>query len=128
MIFAVPGAFTPPTCDSAHLPSFVRTLPQFKAKGVDQVICLSVNDPFVMEAWGGNAAGADGIAMMGDADGSFTRAIGMDFDAPPVGGLLARSQRYAMLVEDGVVTQLNKEAEPGVCELSAGGETLLDQL
>ena len=124
VIFAVPGAFTP-TCDSAHLPSFVRTLPQFKAKGVDQVICLSVNDPFVMEAWG-NAAGADGIAMMGDADGSFTRAIGMDFDAPPV-GLLARSQRYAMLVEDGVVTQLNKEAEPGVCELSAG-ETLLDQL
>lgn len=124
VIFAVPGAYTP-TCSSAHLPSFVRTLPDLRAKGVDEVICLSVNDPFVMEAWGKDA-GADGISMMADADGAFTAAIGMAFDAPAV-GLLARSVRYSMLVEDGEVTRLNLEQGPGVCELTAG-ETLLAQL
>ncbi|MFT5342791.1 MAG: peroxiredoxin [Paracoccaceae bacterium] len=126
VIFAVPGAYTP-TCSSAHVPSFIRTKDQFDAKGVDEIICLSVNDPFVMKAWGdATGATAAGITMLADADSSFTTAIGMNFDAPPA-GLLARSARYAMLVEDGKVTLLNAEEAPGVCELSAG-EGLLDSM
>lgn len=126
VIFAVPGAYTP-TCSSAHVPSFIRTKDQFDAKGVDEIICLSVNDPFVMKAWGeATGATAAGITMLADADSSFTTAIGMNFDAPPA-GLLARSTRYAMLVEDGKVTLLNTEKAPGVCELSAG-EGLLDSM
>ncbi|WP_415922191.1 peroxiredoxin [Tateyamaria sp. SN6-1] len=123
VIFAVPGAFTP-TCHSAHVPSFVRTKDQFDAKGVDEIICVSVNDPFVMKSWGeATGASSAGITMLGDADSSFTKAIGMDFDAPPA-GLLGRSKRYAMLVEDGTVTLLQAEENPGVCEVS-GGEALL---
>ncbi|MFK7881001.1 peroxiredoxin [Roseobacter sp.] len=126
VIFAVPGAYTP-TCHSAHVPSFVRTKDQFDAKGVDEIICVSVNDPFVMKSWGeATGASAAGITMLGDADSSFTKAIGMDFDAPPA-GLLARSKRYAMLVEDGKVTLLQPEENPGVCEVSAG-EALLDNM
>lgn len=123
VIFAVPGAFTP-TCHSAHVPSFVRTKEQFDAKGVDEIICVSVNDPFVMKAWGeATGAAAAGITMLADAQSEFTTAIGMNFDAPPV-GLMARSKRYAMLVEDGKVTLLQEEENPGVCEVS-GGESLL---
>ncbi|KMK65336.1 peroxiredoxin [Puniceibacterium sp. IMCC21224] len=126
VIFAVPGAFTP-TCHSAHVPSFVRTKGDFDAKGVDEIICVSVNDPFVMKAWGeATGATAAGITMLADADSSFTKAIGMDFDAPPA-GLIARSKRYAMLVEDGVVTQFLPEESPGTCEVSAG-ESLLAKL
>ncbi|WP_208347642.1 peroxiredoxin [Pseudaestuariivita rosea] len=124
VIFAVPGAFTP-TCHSAHVPSFMRTKDQFMAKGVDEIICISVNDPFVMKAWGeATGAAAEGITMLGDADSAFTKAIGMDFDAPPV-GLIARSKRYAMIVDDGVVQVLNAESNPGECEVSAG-EALLE--
>lgn len=124
VIFAVPGAYTP-TCHSAHVPSFIRTKDQFDAKGVDEIICVSVNDPFVMKAWGADTGATDaGITMLSDAESAFTKAIGMDFDAPPA-GLIARSKRYAMLVEDGVVTQLNLEESPGTCETSAG-EGLLD--
>ncbi|MEL6566116.1 MAG: peroxiredoxin [Pseudomonadota bacterium] len=123
VIFAVPGAFTP-TCHSAHVPSFVRTKDQFDAKGVDEIICVSANDPFVMKAWGeATGATAAGITMLGDADSSFTKSIGMDFDAPPA-GLMGRSKRYAMLVEDGKVTLFQAEENPGVCEVS-GGEALL---
>ncbi|MEO1778580.1 MAG: peroxiredoxin [Pseudomonadota bacterium] len=123
VIFAVPGAFTP-TCHSAHVPSFVRTKDQFDAKGVDEIICVSANDPFVMKAWGeATGATAAGITMLGDADSSFTKAIGMDFDAPPA-GLMGRSKRYAMLVDDGKVTLFQAEENPGVCEVS-GGEALL---
>ncbi len=119
VVFAVPGAFTP-TCHSAHVPSFVRTKDQFDAKGVDEIICVSCNDPFVMHAWGeATGATAAGITMLGDASSEFTKAIGMDFDAPPV-GLVARSKRYAMLVDDGKVTLLQEEEGPGVCEVSAG--------
>ena len=126
VIFAVPGAFTP-TCHSAHVPSFIRTMKEFTKKGVDEIICLSVNDPFVMGAWG-EATGATkaGITMLADADGSFTAEIGMDFDAPPV-GLHHRSIRYAMVVEDGVVQTLQVEEKRGVCELT-GGEALLETL
>lgn len=124
VIFAVPGAYTP-TCHSTHVPSFIRTKDQFDAKGVDEIICISVNDPFVMGAWGeATGATAAGITMLGDADSGFTKAIGMDFTAPPV-GLIARSKRYAMVVEDGVVTALHEEDNPGACDVSAG-EALLE--
>ncbi|MES0862229.1 peroxiredoxin [Ruegeria sp. SCPT10] len=126
VIFAVPGAYTG-TCTTAHVPSFIRTKDQFDAKGVDEVICISVNDPFVMHAWGeSTGATAAGLTMLGDATSEFTKALGMDFDAPPV-GLIARSKRYAMLVEDGKVVALNLEENPGVCEVSAG-EALLDAI
>lgn len=126
VIFAVPGAYTP-TCDSAHVPSFIRTRDQFTAAGVDEVICVSVNDPWVMHAWGeSTGANAAGITMLADASGAFTTAIGMNFDAPPV-GFQGRSERYAMMVEDGVVTILQREENRGVCEVSAG-ESLLAAL
>ena len=123
VIFAVPGAFTP-TCHSAHVPSFIRTKAQFDEKGVDEIICVSVNDPFVMKAWG-EATGATeaGITMLGDAESAFTKALGMEFSAPPA-GLNDRSKRYAMLVEDGKVVLLQAEESPGTCEVSAG-EALL---
>ena len=126
VIFAVPGAFTP-TCSSAHVPSFIRTKDKLAAKGVDEVICVSVNDVFVMKAWGDQTgAHAAGITMLADGTGQFTRDLGLAFDAPPV-GLMTRSKRYAMVVEDGVVTTLNLETSPGTCELSAG-EAILDVL
>lgn len=123
-LFAVPGAFTS-TCTNSHLPSFVRTAEQFREKGVDRIVCVAVNDPSVMDAWG-QAGGAEaaGIEMLSDADGSFTKALGMDFDAPQF-GLYGRSRRYAMLVEDGIVKVLNSEENPGAVTVS-GGETLLE--
>lgn len=124
VIFAVPGAFTP-TCHSAHVPSFIRTRDGFVEKGVEEIVCVSVNDPFVMAAWGDATGAAEaGLTLLGDADGSFTRAIGMAFDAEPA-GLLGRSKRYAMLVEDGRVRALHVEDNPGLCETSAG-EALLE--
>ena len=126
VIFAVPGAYTP-TCHSAHVPSFVRTRDAFNEKGIQDIICISVNDPFVMKAWGETTgAAAAGLLMLGDAESQFTKAIGMDFDAPPA-GLVARSKRYAMVVENGVVTTLHMEESPGTCEVTAG-EALLDTL
>jgi cytochrome c peroxidase len=126
VIFAVPGAFTP-TCHSAHVPSFVRTKSDLEAKGVDEVICVAVNDPFVMDAWG-DASGASeaGITVLADPQSEFTRAVGMQFDAPVV-GLMGRSKRYAMVVEDGKVTHLNVEDDPGACDVSAG-EAILEAL
>ncbi len=126
VLFAVPGAYTP-TCSSAHVPSFMRVAADLKAKGVDEIACISVNDPFVLKAWGeSTGAIAAGINMYADAAGELSQALGLTFDAP-ARGLLNRSLRYSMLVEDGKVTQLNVEESPGVCELSAG-ETLLEQL
>lgn len=125
-IFAVPGAFTP-TCHSAHVPSFIRTREGFAAKGVDEIICISGNDPFVMKAWGEATGATDaGITMLADAECTFTGAIGMRFDAPPA-GLIGRSKRYAMIVEDGEVKILHLEESPGTCEVSAG-EGLLDAM
>lgn len=125
VIFAVPGAFTP-TCDSAHVPSFIRTRDAILAKGVDEIVCLSVNDAHVMRRWGeSTGATAAGIAMLADGEGSFTRAIDMAFDAPVV-GMMGRSKRYAMLVEDGVVRVWHPETTRG-CEIS-GGEAMLAAL
>ncbi|MFV0244148.1 MAG: peroxiredoxin [Qingshengfaniella sp.] len=125
-IFAVPGAFTP-TCSSAHLPSFIRTRDGFAAKGVDAVICMAGNDPFVMAAWAAQT-GADkaGITMVSDPTAAFAEGMGLRFDAPKA-GLLARSKRYALIAEDGVITQLNIETSSGACEIS-GGEALLATL
>ena len=126
VIFAVPGAFTP-TCHSAHMPSFVRNVDAFGEKGVDEIVCVSVNDPFVMKAWGEATGGAEaGITLLGDPQSSFTKAVGMEFDAPPA-GLVARSKRYAMLVEDGTVRVLHQEQGPGTCEVS-GGEAMLEAI
>ncbi len=126
ILFAVPGAYTP-TCHSAHVPSFIRTRDALLEKGVDEIICVSVNDPFVMKAWGEATGGAAaGITFLADAAGSFTAALGLAFDAHPA-GLVGRSRRYAMLVENGVVTRLNLEQSPGTCELS-GGEAMLESL
>ncbi|WP_298295426.1 peroxiredoxin [uncultured Litoreibacter sp.] len=123
VIFGLPGAYTG-TCTSAHVPSFMRTKGDFDAKGVDEIICVSVNDPFVMAAWGESTGAADaGLTFLGDAASELTNAIGMAFDAPPA-GLHGRSKRYALYAEDGVVKVLQAEQSPGVCETS-GGEALL---
>ena len=126
IIFGVPGAFTP-TCHSAHMPSFVRTKEQFHSKGIDDIVCVAVNDPHVLRVWGEVTGATEaGIHVLADAEGAFTRAIGMEFTAP-ASGLIGRSRRYAMLVEDGVVTTLHVEAARGVCEATAG-ESLLATL
>lgn len=120
--FAVPGAFTP-TCSAAHLPGYVALADQFQAKGVDSIICLSVNDAFVMDSWG-KAQNAEHLVMLADGNADFTAAAGMDMDTDAFGGV--RSIRYSMLVDDGVVTALNVEA-PGKFEVS-DAETLLKAL
>lgn len=126
VIFGLPGAYTG-VCSTAHVPSFMRTMGGFAAKGVDDVICVAVNDPFVMDAWGKATGAAEaGIHMLGDPTSAFIKAIGMEFTGAGA-GLIDRSKRFSMLVEDGVVGVLNLEGSPGECEISAG-ETLLDQM
>lgn len=126
VIFGLPGAYTG-VCSTAHVPSFIRTGDALAAKGVDEVICVSANDPFVMGAWGeATGASAAGIAMLGDADSSFTKALGLNFSAPPA-GLIDRSKRYALVAEDGVVTVLQVEDNAGECNISAG-ESIVDVL
>ena len=122
VLFAVPGAFTP-TCSESHLPGFVVNADKIKAKGVDSIICLSVNDSFVMNAWGKNS-NAEDIIMLADGGAAFTKAIGLEMDTGDFGGV--RSQRYAMIVEDGVVKQLNVE-KPKQFEASTA-EAILQQL
>ncbi|MEM6615301.1 MAG: peroxiredoxin [Pseudomonadota bacterium] len=120
--FAVPGAFTP-TCSLNHLPGFIENAASFKEKGVDAIVCISVNDPFVMGAWE-KSSGADGaIHFLGDANASFTKAAGMDFTVDAV-GLVSRSQRYAMMVEDKVVKTINIEDSPGEAEASSAANLL----
>lgn len=122
-LFAVPGAFTP-TCSAAHLPSFVAKADELRAKGVDEIACTSVNDAFVMSAWA-KSAGAEGLTMLADGNGDFAAALGLTMDGSKF-GLGQRSQRYAMLVKDGVVEQLNVE-EPGQYSVSSA-EHLLAQI
>ncbi len=105
VLFAVPGAFTP-TCSAAHLPGYVVLADEFKAKGVDSIICLSVNDAFVMNAWGA-AQNAENLLMLADSDGSYTKALGLEMNAAALGGI--RSQRYAMVIDNGVVVNLQVE-------------------
>ena len=105
ILFAVPGAFTP-TCSEAHLPGYVVNFDTFKEKGVDDIVCLAVNDAFVMKAWG-DSQNAENLLMLADGDGSFSKALGLSMETGGFGGL--RSQRYSMLVDNGIVTQLNVE-------------------
>lgn len=121
-LFAVPGAFTP-TCSASHLPGFVALADKIKANGVDEIICLSVNDAFVMEAWG-QAHNADEIMMLGDGDGSYTKALGLGKETGSFGGI--RSQRYSMIIDNGVITTLNVE-QPKEFKIS-DAQTLLEQL
>lgn len=117
-VFGVPGAFTP-TCHNTHLPSFVEAIGSFREKGFDDVICLSVNDPFVMGKWGEiTGASAAGIRMIGDASGAFVKEMGLDFSADVV-GLLDRTKRFAAVVEDGTVTMIVVEANPGEAEATS---------
>ncbi|GAA3860270.1 peroxiredoxin [Celeribacter arenosi] len=126
VLFGLPGAFTG-TCTNAHLPSFIRTKGQFDAKGVDEVICLAVNDPFVLDAWSSaTGAGAAGITLVGDAGSEFVSAAGLDMTAPGA-GFYKRSKRFALYAEDGVVKVINIEDSPGVCGISAG-EGLLAEM
>lgn len=125
VIFALPGAFTGP-CSTAHVPSFIRTAPAFAAKGVAEIICIAVNDPFALKAWGeATGATAAGITMLGDSDGALTHTLGMEFTAPAL-GLIGRSNRYAVVVEDGVVTYANID-KLGECNISTG-EMLLAEM
>ncbi len=120
LLFAVPGAFTP-GCSMTHLPGYVVNADKIKAKGVDTIACMAVNDAFVMDAWG-TAQNAEELLMLGDGNGDFTAALGLELDGRGF-GLGTRSQRFAMLVEDGTVTQLNVEPGPGVDVSSA--ETMM---
>ena len=122
VVFAVPGAFTP-SCSVAHLPGYVVSADDLKAKGIDAIICLSVNDAFVMAAWG-KAQNAENLMMLADGDGSYTKALGLEMETAAFGGL--RSQRYSMIIDNGVVTNLNVE-KPKEFEVS-NAETILNQL
>ncbi|MBS1188014.1 MAG: peroxiredoxin [Burkholderiaceae bacterium] len=123
-IFGVPAAFSP-TCSDSHLPGYIKNADGFKAKGVDEVWCVAVNDPFVMGAWGRAQHAGGAVRMMADGSATFTKALGLDFDLTKA-GMGVRSQRYSMLVEDGVVKQLNVE-KGGKLEVS-GAEQLLAQM
>ncbi|MBU2979969.1 peroxiredoxin [Alteromonas sp. C1M14] len=122
VVFAVPGAFTP-TCSAAHLPGYVALADKIKAKGVDDIVCISVNDAFVMDAWK-QSANADEITMLADGNAYFTKSIGLDMNTSDFGG--TRSVRYSMLVEDGEVVKLNVE-DPGRFEIS-DAESMLKSL
>jgi peroxiredoxin len=124
VLFAVPGAFTP-TCSKAHLPGFVAQADAIKAKGIDTIAVTGVNDVFVMDAWK-KASNADKIEFLADGSANFAKAIGLSMDLGER-GLGTRSQRYSMLVEDGVVKKLNVEEGPGKAEAS-GADNLLKQL
>ena len=120
VLFAVPGAFTP-GCSMTHLPGYVLNADKIKAAGVDTIVCMAVNDAFVMGAWG-DAQNAEELLMLADGNGEFTAALGLELDGSGF-GLGTRSQRFAMVVEDGTVTHLNVETGPGVEASSA--ETIM---
>src|SRR5918994_1041478 len=111
VLFAVPGAFTP-TCHLKHLPGFIERADEIKAKGVDRIACVAVNDVFVLDAWSKQCGAAGKVLFLADGSGDFTRAIGMELDLTER-GLGRRSKRYAMIVDDRKVTTLNVEAQPG---------------
>jgi glutaredoxin/glutathione-dependent peroxiredoxin len=115
-LFSVPGAFTP-TCSAKHLPGFVEKAADLKAKGVDEIACTAVNDPFVMKAWGQASQVGDSVTMLADGNGAFAKAVGLEMDGQAF-GMGTRGQRYSMVVNDGVVEQLNVEA-PGQFEVSS---------
>jgi peroxiredoxin (alkyl hydroperoxide reductase subunit C) len=121
VIFALPGAFTP-TCSAKHVPSYIEHFDAIKAKGVDEIWCISVNDPFVMGAWGREQKVANKIRMFGDGSAEFTKKLGLELDLT-ARGFGVRSDRYAMIVEDGIVKSLDREA-PGKFEVSDAASVL----
>lgn len=121
VLFALPGAFTP-TCSAKHLPGFVAHAQKFKKKGVDTIACLSVNDAYVMDAWGKHQDAGDKVLMLADGNGDFSKAVGLTMDGEKY-GMGLRAQRYAMVVENGVVKKLNVEA-PGAFEVSSAEAVL----
>lgn len=121
VLFAVPGAFTP-TCSDYHLPGFVEQADAFRAKGIDLIACVAVNDHFVMDAWGKAREVGDKILMLADGNGDFARAVGLDQDSSRF-GLGTRSRRYAALIEDGVIKALNVD-QPGRFEVSSAEKVL----
>ena len=123
LLFAVPGAFTP-TCSEKHLPGYVEHFDAFRDRGIE-VVCMSVNDPFVMQAWGQSQHVPEGLQMLADGNGDFTRALGLEMDASGY-GMGRRSKRFALYAEDGVVKQLHVEA-PGEYRVSSA-EYMLEQL
>ncbi len=123
-LFSVPGAFTP-TCSAKHLPGFVENAAAIKAKGVDEIACISVNDVFVMGAWGKSANVGDNVTMLADGNGDFVKALGLTMDGSKF-GMGLRGQRFSMLVKDGVVSALNIE-EPGAFKVSSA-EHMMEQL
>ncbi|WP_204112960.1 peroxiredoxin [Shimia biformata] len=126
VLFGVPGAFST-TCDQAHMPSFIRNVDAFKAKGVDEIICIATNDPWVMAAWDkATGAGDAGITVLSDASAALTKGMGIEFSAPVV-GFNDRCRRFAAFIDNGVVKVLQEEVEKGVCDLTAG-EALLDAI
>ena len=122
-LFAVPGAFTP-TCSAKHLPGFVENAPRLADKGIDQIVCMSVNDAFVMDAWG-KAQNAEALLMLSDGNADFTKALGLEMDASKA-GLGLRCQRFAMVVEDGVIRHLAVEPKGGITVSAA--ESILEHL
>lgn len=123
-LFSVPGAYTP-TCSAKHLPGFVEQADAMRAKGVDKIVCMSVNDAFVMDAWGKEQGAAGKVEMLADGNGDFARALGLTMDATGF-GMGERSQRFSAVVENGVVKELNVEA-PGAFEVSSA-DYMLNQL
>ena len=121
ILFAVPGAFTP-GCSLTHLPSFLNRHDELKAKGYELIACVAVNDVYVMKAWGESKSADGKIAMLADPDGSFTKALGLEVNSGSLGGI--RSKRYSMVIEDGVVTQLNVEPDSFGITCSAADELL----
>lgn len=120
-LFALPGAYTP-TCSAKHLPGFIEKSGEITGKGVDTIACLSVNDVFVMDAWGKDQGAGNNVLMLADGNADFTKAIGLEMDGTGF-GMGIRSQRYSMLVKDGVVSELNVE-EPGQFEVSTADHIL----
>jgi glutaredoxin/glutathione-dependent peroxiredoxin len=124
-LFAVPGAFTP-ACSQRHLPGYVDKASDIKAKGVDEIVCVAVNDIFVMTAWGKEQKADGKVRMLADGSGDFVRALGLELDLTKM-GLGKRSQRYSMLVDNGVVKSLNVEQQPGQVDAS-GADAMLRAL
>jgi peroxiredoxin len=120
-LFAVPGAFTP-TCSAKHLPGFVEKADEIRSKGVDTIACLSVNDVFVMDAWGKSQNAGDDVVMLADGNGDFAKATGLEMDGSGF-GMGTRAQRFSMIVKDGVVSELNVEA-PGEFKVSSADHIL----
>jgi len=122
VLFGLPGAFTP-TCSAKHAPSFVNNADALKKKGIDAIACISVNDPFVMDAWGKSLNVGSKVTMLADGSAAFAKATGLDLDLT-ARGMGIRSHRYSMVVDNGVVKKINVETNPGVCEVS-NAETIL---